>query len=294
MESTVTVHWNPGEVAEDHIERLEELCSHEPHIDFYNEQGDSSHEIWLHHEMEEIYEIEFQDAVDEYNANQKRADRKMTMQDYMKSVENDNRGKAQTKRVNGKRVVNEDATRQGKQLCYEITVKCGNTYRAKDENGRTVYDENNHHVRPEELPRDLQKIILKRYADSFQDENPNLRLKDICYHADEGFINKRQVWEYSEDHLHMTFVPVAEGFKRGLSKQNSMNKAMLAMGFDTPDCYNQWAKMLFRKLNYATICTLFSAVSGVMLQGIAVYLLLFLHFVLYKTYSQSDYLMGVC
>ena len=253
MQSTVTVHWNTGEVAEDHNLREEELCSRESHIDYYNEQGNSSHEIWLHHDMEEIYEIEFGDALAEYNAKQSRRDRQMSMQDYMKSVENDNRGKAQTKRVNGKRIVNEDATRQGKQLCYEITIKCGNTYRAKDENGRTLYDENNHHIRPEELPREVQRNSLKRYADGFQDENPNLCLKDICYHADEGFINKRQVWEYSEDHLHMTFVPVAEGFKRGLSKQNSMNKAMLAMGFDTPDCYNQWAKKEQSRLEKITI-----------------------------------------
>ncbi len=253
MQTTNTVHWNTGESAEDHNMREEELCSHEPHIDFYNEQGKSSHEVWLHHTMTEIYEIEFGDALADYNAKQKRADRQMTMQGYMKSVENDSRGKAQTKRVNGKRVVNENATRQGKQLCYEFTVKVGNTYRAKDENGRTIYDENNHHVRPEELPRDLQRSILKRYYDSFQDANPNLRLKDACFHADEGFYNKRQVWEYSEDHLHMVVVPVAEGFKRGLSKQNSMNKAMLAMGFDTPDCYNQWAKKEQERLEKITL-----------------------------------------
>ncbi|MCR4789262.1 MAG: hypothetical protein K5888_11830 [Lachnospiraceae bacterium] len=252
MQTTNTVHWNTGETAEDHNIREEELCSHEPHIDFYNEQGKSSHEVWLHHTMNEIYEIEFGDALANYNAKQKRADRQMTMQDYMKSVENDNRGKAQTKRVNGKRVVNENATRQGKQLCYEFTVKVGNTYRAKDKNGRTIYDENNHHVRPEELPRDLQRSILKRYYDSFQDANPNLRLKDACFHADEGFYNKRQVWEYSEDHLHMVVVPVAEGFTRGLSKQNSMNKAMLAMGFDTPNCYNQWAKSEQKRLEKIT------------------------------------------
>ncbi len=252
MQTTVTIHWNTGEVAEDHNMREEALCSRESHIDYYNEHGDSSHEIWLHHDMDEIYEIEFRDALDEYNAKQRRSDRKMSMQDYMKSVEDDNRGKTQTKRVNGKRVVNEDAARQGKQLSYEFTVKVGNTYRAKDDDGRTQYDENNHHVRPEELPRDLQKTILKRYYETFQDANPNLRLKGFYYHGDEGFYNKRQEWEYSEDHGHVEVIPVAEGFKRGLSKQNSMNKAMRAMGFDTPDCYTEWADKEQERLEQIT------------------------------------------
>lgn len=242
MKTTTTVHWNKETVAEEHILRDEELCSREAHIDLYNEQGESMHEILFHKELAEVYEEEFGEALSDYNAKQKRKDRQMSMADYMKSVENDNRGKAQTKRVNGKRVVNENASRQGKQLSYEITVKTGNTYRAKDEDGRTIYDKNDHHIRLEELPRQLQRRIIYKYADGFQDRNPNFRLVNLCYHGDEGFYNKRNVWEYSEDHLHIEFVPIAHGFKRGLAVQNSMNKAMLEMGFDTPDCYELWAK----------------------------------------------------
>ena len=242
MKTTTTVHWNKETVAEDHILRDEDLCIFEAHIDLYNEQGESMHEIIFHKELAQVYEEEFGEALADYNSKQKRKDRQMSMPDYMKSVESDTRGKAQTKRVNGKRVINEDASRQGKQLSYEITVKTGNTYRAKDEDGRTIYDKNNHHIRPEELPRSLQRRIICRYADGFQDRNPNFRLVNICYHGDEGFFNRRNIWEYSEDHLHIEFVPIAHGFKRGLTVQNSMNKAMLEMGFDTPDCYELWAK----------------------------------------------------
>ena len=69
-----------------------------------------------------------------------------------------------------------------------------------------------------------------------------MRLINADYHADEGFYNRKGVWEYSTDHTHIEVVPVASGFKRGLEVQNSMNKAMAQMGFDTPDCYVLWSK----------------------------------------------------
>lgn len=241
MQTTTTINWNKGEVVEEHNERDEELCKREPHIDYDNFHGSSSHENWQIATMEEKYEELFGDAIEEYNAKQTRKDRKITVKDYMQSVIDDTRGKRQTKKVNGKRVVDEDS-RQGKQLSYEFCVKVGNTYRKKDSKGRTVYDEHNHHIREEELPRDLQKTILRIYYETFQERNPNLIIKDCCYHADEGFYNRRNEWEYSEDHLHMEVIPMASGFKRGLGLQNSMNKAMLAMGFNTPECYHDWAK----------------------------------------------------
>lgn len=241
MQTTTTVNWNTGEVAEKHIERDEELCSHESHIDYYNEHGYSVHENWVNKTLDEVYEEEFADALAAYNAKQKRADRRMTMQEYMKSVENDNRGKKQTKKVNGKKVVNEDAARQGKQASYELTVKAGNTTRKKDNNGRTMYSKDGHHIRTEMLPRTVTKRAYKIYADSFQDENPNFRIVKITYHGDEGFYNQKGKWEYSTDHLHFEIVPIAHGFIRGLSVQNSMNKAMREMGFDDSDCYTKWA-----------------------------------------------------
>lgn len=242
MQTTATVHWNKGNVSEKHNERDKDLCENESHIDLYNVHGDSYHETWYASTLTDKYAEIFQDAIDAYNAKQKRADRKIDIESYMQSVVNDTRGKKQTKNVNGKRVVDENAKREGKQLSYEITVKVGNTYRRHDINGRTIYDENNHHIRDEELPRDLQRTILKRYCDTFQDENPNFRVVNINFHADEGFENAKGVWEYSEMHPHIEFIPIAHGFRQGMSVQNSMNKAMKEMGFNTPDCYELWSK----------------------------------------------------
>lgn len=252
MQTTTTVHWNKGTVSELHNQRNEQLCLNESHIDLYNEHGSSYHESWYHSDLRDKYLEIFGDAIDEYNAKQKRKDRMIDIDSYMQSVKDDTRGKKQTKKVNGKKVVDDDAMRQGKQLSYEITVKVGNTYREKDKNGRTVYDAENHHVRNEELPKDLQRIILKRYCDTFQSENPAFRVVNIDFHADEGFYNRKGEWEYSEAHPHIEFIPVAYDFKQGLSVQNSMNKAMKSMGFETSDCYDAWAKKEQERLEKIT------------------------------------------
>ena len=126
MKTTVTVHWNEGSPAQDHNQRKPELCSHEEHIDLANEHGQSFHEVIYRQDLTKAYREIFGEAIEEYNAGQKRKDRMKSVVSYMDEVQNDNRGKRQTKRVNGKRVIDEQA-RRGKQLSYEITVKVGNS-----------------------------------------------------------------------------------------------------------------------------------------------------------------------
>jgi len=241
MQSTTSVHWNKGTIARAHNERDRDLCEHESHIDIDNEHGSSSHEVWMRTDLTDAYEDIFGDAIASYNGKQKRADRQLSVESYMQSIVDDTRGKRQTKKENGKAVVDEDA-RQGKQLSYEFTIKVGNTDRQKDAQGRVMYDSSGHHIRTQALPTEITKRAQKRYVETFQQANPNLRLINADYHADEGFYNRKGVWEYSTDHTHLEVVPVASGFKRGLETQNSMNKAMAEMGFDTPDCYVLWAK----------------------------------------------------
>ena len=253
MKTTSTVHWNPGNVAEDHNARKESVCENEPHIDLKNEHGQSFHETLQSSDLRAAYLEIFGDAIAEYNAQQKRKSRQMDVDDYMQTVELDTRGKKQTKRVNGKRVVNENAERQGKQLSYEITTAVGNVLRKKDATGRTIYTPDGHHIHEEELPRELQYEIAKVYCETFQAENPNFRVINMNIHADEGFYNRKDVWEYSVIHPHIEFVPIAHGFKQGLSVQNSMNKAMKEMGFDTPDCYDRWAKKEQKRLEAITL-----------------------------------------
>lgn len=252
MKSTVTVHWNKGGIAKEHNQRNEELCKHEEHIDLYNEHGDSWHETIFRQDLTDAYTEIFGDAIDVYNAKQTRKDRMKSVESYIDEVQNDNRGKRQTKRVNGKRVIDEQA-RRGKQSEYEITVKVGNTERERDEYGRTVYDADGHHIRPEELPRELQADILREYCETFQTANPNFKVVSMELHADEGFYNAQGAWEYDVLHPHITFVPWSDGFKSGLSRQCSMNKALEAMGCGGTDGYDQWAKKEQERLEAITL-----------------------------------------
>ncbi len=247
MQTTVTVHWNKGYVAREHNQRNEELCSHEKHIDLYNRQGDSSHEVWVRTDLTDAYRNIFGDAIDNYNKKQKRADRRLSVESYMELVANDTRGRRQTKIVNGKRVIDEDS-RRGKQLSYELVVMIGNSKPALDDDGRVMYDGTGHRIRPQALPRDVTRRIQKRYVDTFQASNPNLMLVNADYHADESFDNLRGQGEYGTDHTHLEVIPIATGFKQGLEVQNSMNKALRSMGFLTDDGYSEWARSEQKRL----------------------------------------------
>ena len=190
MQTTTTIHWNKGNIATPHNQRDEGLCKHESHIDLYNVHGDSFHEVLYRCDISDAYAEIFGDAIAEFNAHQKRKDRMKTVSSYMAEIKNDTRGKRQTKKVNGKSVVVEDS-RQGKQLEYEITAKVGNTEREKDVDGHITYDSYGQHIRTECLPRDLQRIILLEYCNTFQEANPNFRVTNIDLHGDEGFYNKQ-------------------------------------------------------------------------------------------------------
>ena len=66
----------------------------------------------------------------------------------------------------------------------------------------------------------MAKEALVRYASTFEQRNPNLRLIGAYIHMDEA-----------SPHLHLDYVPVAHGYSRGLSTRNSLDKAMKEMGF---------------------------------------------------------------
>lgn len=66
-----------------------------------------------------------------------------------------------------------------------------------------------------------QKSILKAYADDWSRRNPNLYMCGAYYHAD----------EQGEPHIHIDYIPVAHGYKRGMDTQNGLVKALGEQGF---------------------------------------------------------------
>lgn len=74
----------------------------------------------------------------------------------------------------------------------------------------------------EKLDQDVQKKILRDFVDSWQVRNPNLYMCGAYYHADEE----------GEPHVHIDYIPVARGYKRGMDTQNGLVKALESMGYE--------------------------------------------------------------
>ncbi len=100
-------------------------------------------------------------------------------------------------------------SKNGEHVFYEDIVQIGTM------NDTPVIDENG------ELTEEAMKAIkvLDEYAKSFQERNPNLYLFNCVLHLDE-----------KTPHLHLDYIPVAEGYSKGLSRRNSISKALQCMG----------------------------------------------------------------
>ena len=107
----------------------------------------------------------------------------------------------------------------GEKLFYENIVQIGKKA------DTPVVDEKG------ELTEDAKAAIkvLEQYATTFQERNPNLYLFNCVLHLDEA-----------TPHLHIDYIPVAHGYKKGMETRNSLTKALQEMGF---------AKAVSRKQN---------------------------------------------
>lgn len=69
--------------------------------------------------------------------------------------------------------------------------------------------------------REKAKKALKEYAETFPERNPNLKLIGAYIHMDEA-----------SPHMHIDYIPIAGGYKTGMKKRNSLDRAMKEMGFE--------------------------------------------------------------
>lgn len=190
----------------------------------------------------------FGDSIDDYNAHQTRADRKMTVSGYLDSVENDRRGRPvkSIKNANKKAIAQgqEDAVRKesGQRTHYEMLVSIGNVKPLRDpDTGKVVIDpKTGLRVRPDYVDADINLKILKDYLDGWAVRNPNFYLFRADFHADEWYkVVKGGLdieglpgkWMPGESHGHVGFIAWAEGYKRGPKRQVSVTKALAAMGY---------------------------------------------------------------
>lgn len=71
------------------------------------------------------------------------------------------------------------------------------------------------------------KRILRTFVEDWERRNPHLKVCGVYYHCDESVgVNGSQV-----GHVHIDYIPVGEGFTRGMATQSSLSKALEQQGF---------------------------------------------------------------
>ncbi|MBY7131359.1 plasmid recombination protein [Bacillus sp. 8YEL33] len=141
------------------------------HIDY---SKSDENKYLVQKDLKELYQEEFGEVSEKYNAKQKRNDRKID--DYYKHIQSSKKTSLQ----------------------QEMIIQVGD----KDD----FFSK-----------QDFEKAneILEEWLSGFEKRNPNLKIYNAVIHNDE-----------SSPHMHLNFVPVASGYKRGLEKQVSFDRAI--------------------------------------------------------------------
>lgn len=71
------------------------------------------------------------------------------------------------------------------------------------------------------VDKDIGRDILKEFVDGWKERNPHLEMIGAYYHADEE----------GQPHVHIDYIPWADGYTRGLEKQTAIAKALQQQGF---------------------------------------------------------------
>ena len=142
------------------------------HIDY--ERSDENKYL-IQEDIRDLYEREFGEALENYNAKQRRADRKI--KSYYKHIEASKKTSTQ----------------------QEMIIQIGD----KDD-----FSNNEN--------REIVNTILEEWFHDFEKRNPNLKVYNAVIHNDEA-----------SPHMHLNFVPVASGYKRGLEKQVAFDRAII-------------------------------------------------------------------
>nr|WNL64406.1 Plasmid recombination enzyme [Brochothrix thermosphacta] len=141
------------------------------HID---SERSSENKYLVQRDLKELYQEEFGGALENYNAKQKRKDRKID--DYFKHIQSSKKTALQ----------------------QEMIIQVGDK---DDFSSKEDFEKANE--------------ILEEWFAGFEERNPNLKIYNAVIHNDEA-----------SPHMHLNFVPVADGYKRGLEKQVSFDRAI--------------------------------------------------------------------
>lgn len=150
--------------------------------------------ILVQRPIQEVYDENFGEAVTQYNAKQKRADRQV--KNYFEKVKKD----------------------KTLDLQREFIVQFGDKELCQNSSNA----------------RELFADKLVEYEKWFEQEFPDLKIYNAVIHMDEA-----------TPHLHMNVVPVAEGYKQGMTKRPSFSKFFKNYGID----FKQFREMQIKKMD---------------------------------------------
>lgn len=161
----------------------------------------------------------FDGAVADYNAKQKRKDRRID--DYFQKVQDDKTLEPQR----------------------EFIVQVGNIddYRTENDKGEPTGNSEADVKRNKELANE----ILLEYYKSFKKRNPQLMIYNAVIHNDEA-----------SPHLHLNVIPVAEGYKQGMKRRPSFNKALREQGVKADENNNKSLWVNFRNQEVSALADL--------------------------------------
>ena len=236
-QTTVRMHMNP----EDALGSVAHVIDKDYRDKEVHVSADGEFEIWVGKGVYETYKENFEDAIKEYNAKQKRKDRKIVDENgdevtaYIKSLKESKRGKSKktvTKKMSdGTSQAVEGSNDNGQRILYELVVSAGNCNKLLDERGRVQYTAEGHEIHPQRVEREINKRAIQRFCEEFESIYQNFKVALCAYHADEQYLNARGNYEWGVEHAHIDFIPVSTGYQRGLTKQAGMRKALEQMGF---------------------------------------------------------------
>lgn len=236
-QTTVRMHMNP----KDGLGSVEHVINKEYRDKEVHVSEDGEFEIWEDKGVYEVYRENFEDAIKTYNQKQKRKDRKIIdtegdeVTGYIKSLKESRRGK-QKRKVTKK---NQDGSTQeielsnenGQRILYEIIVSAGNCNKLRDDKGRIQYTPDGHEIHFQRIEKEINKRAMMEFFERFETMYPNFKIALCAYHADEQYLNALGNYEWGIEHIHIDFIPVVDGYTRGLEKQAGMRKALEMMGF---------------------------------------------------------------
>lgn len=236
-QTTVRMHMNPVDALGSVSHVIDkEYRAKEAHI-----SEDGEFEIWCDKGVYEVYRENFEEVIQEYNKKQKRKDRRIEDENgdcvtaYIKSVKESRRGKQKKtvtkKNTDGSTQEVEITNDNGQRILYELVVSAGNCNKQRDDKGRIQYTKDGHEIHFQRVEREINKRAIRRFCADFESNYQNFKVALCAYHGDEQYLNALGNYEWGIEHAHIDFIPVADGYTRGLSRQAGMRKALEGMGF---------------------------------------------------------------